>query len=55
MTDGRESVNNAIQNTFCIWDTSLSAGDDEKELVLEYTFLPIQCVYFFYFLLLTDC
>jgi hypothetical protein len=47
-------MNNAIQNEPCIWDTSLNAGEDEKELVLEYTFLPRQSVSFFCFLLLTD-
>jgi hypothetical protein len=32
----------------------VNAGEDEKELVLEYTFLPRQSVSFFCFLLLTD-
>jgi hypothetical protein len=31
-------VNNAIQNEACIWDTSLNAEEDEKELVFKYTF-----------------
>jgi hypothetical protein len=32
MTDGCESLINAIQNEPCIWDTNLNAGEDEKEL-----------------------
>jgi hypothetical protein len=33
-------MNNALQNEPCIWYTSLNAEEDEKELFLEYFFLP---------------
>jgi hypothetical protein len=32
MTDGCESLINAIQSEPCIWDTNLNAGEDEKKL-----------------------
>jgi hypothetical protein len=28
----------AMQNETCIWDTSLNAGEDEKEFIAEYIF-----------------